>query len=257
MMQRRFPRLSPVRAKILLEEMKGLTPAQLEERASVVPDLLTEHFAATGSPKIAAVELIETRDLLRAAMESAGYPGTTLGARQSVDRALSIALATAGLPIGEMLRPDTWAWLATHLLPGYVQWRWGKKDGSVTEERFSGPVVRNALGRLWLRGWVFDRGPQAEDRWGLVNTIPEDATVAVLERTSVSSDHRLARAIVEAWRNAAGEGTGAEAVLRSTMIRARILSAVVETQSLSEPEIQRFVSEIITSSCGQLRPETA
>src|SRR3546814_17705044 len=93
-----------------------------------------------------------------------------------------------------MLRPDVWTWMSIHLLPDYLFWRWAKPDWTITEARVSGSIHRSALGRLWLRGIVFDRGSASDDRWGLMDRIPEDAALAILERTTVSADHRLARA---------------------------------------------------------------
>lgn len=244
-MMGRFPRLSAARAKPILMERMGLTLAQLLEQTQNLPPLETEKFAATGMPKVTAAELTQLRLDLSEVMLEAGYPEISQSVRQQVDRALSIKLASAGLPIGEMLRPDTWAWIAVYLLPNYVQWRWEKNDGNATEERYTGSVVRNALGRLWLRGRVFDRGTDSEDRWGLVNSMPEDATVAVLERTSVASNSKLAREIVERWAAAPVKSREAETLLRDTMVKARIRAALVEFEGIPATNIAAWVSSLL------------
>jgi hypothetical protein len=213
-----------------------------EAEALPIPHLTTEQFAATGAPKVTEDFLGKLRERLRIVLREAGYPQNTLAARQSVDRALAADLASMNFPVGEMLRPDTWTWLAVHLLPEYAHWRW-VKGGKVTEERLAGPVLRNALGRLWLRGWVFDPGESADDRWAVVNSLPEDATVVILERTSVSSNHRLARAIARSWLGMTGRTEGA---LRDAGIRARVDSALFDSSVLSDSELEARARELVS-----------
>src|SRR3546814_19535966 len=97
--------------------------------------------------------------------------------------------------------------MSIHLLPDYLFWRWAKPDWTITEARVSGSIHRSALGRLWLRGIVFDRGSASDDRWGLMDRITEDAALAILERTTVSADTRLARAVDETGIDAGLTGT--------------------------------------------------
>jgi hypothetical protein len=192
--------------------------------------------------RISAVELKVLQDQVRAQMNAAGYPDGSVGARPEVDRAIAKTLAELDLPVGEMLRADVWTWMVVHLLPDYLTWRWARPDGSITDTRVNGPIYRNALGRLWLRGVVFDRGIDSADRWALMERVTEDASVAILERTTVSADHRVARAVAEAWIATGIVGTAAEVLLRRTMVYFRVQAALIETAALDDVDLKRLVS---------------
>lgn len=244
-MMRRFPRLSPARAKALLAERSGLDVARL--RGLSPPAMDHEKFSATGLQRISRNDLAKLRDEVDVVAAEAGYPGPSQAARQKFDRDVAVRLASMDLPSGEMLRPDVWAWLAMHLFPHLVQWRFGKEDGAIAEERFLGIVQRNALGRLWLRGRVFDRGGQDSDqRWGLAKAISEDASVAILERTSLASDWRLARALGEAWLQAREDGLAADQMLRRVAIKVRIKFAYSELGILTDEGLQMFIRDLFS-----------
>lgn len=245
-MDRRFPRLSAAQAKVAVAGLLGKSVEQLRSESRVLPDLETERFAATGMPRVSASELKSFQQEVRLRMKGAGYPDGGVGVRADVDRAIARTLAELDLPVGEMLRPDVWTWMAIHLLPDYLSWRWAKSDGSITEARVSGSIHRNALGRLWLRGVVFDRGTGASDRWGLMDRIPEDGAMAILERTTVSADHRLARAVAQAWIDTGITGTAAENLLRRTMVLFRVQAALIEAVALDDAELKRLAYEAFT-----------
>lgn len=242
-MIRRFPKLQAGRAKAIVAEWQGLDADALKEQSRTLPEIAREKFAATGIPKISAEELAMFRDEIEGAATSAGYPTKSLAVRQKVDTAIAVRLANMDLPEGEMLRPDVWTWIAVHLMPHFVHWRFSKDTGVVTEERYLGLVQRNAIGRLWLRGKAFDRGEGAEDRWGLVSGISEDATVAILERTSVAGDWRLARVIGEVWLDAKNKELAADDLLRDAVIRARISFAITEFGIYSDENLKITIEE--------------
>lgn len=249
-MNRRFPRLSAAQAKVAISTLRDISLEQLRLGSRVLPDLTTERFSATGMQRVSASELKSMQKELRLQMEEAGYLDGGLEARAKVDRAISRKLAELDLPIGEMLRPDVWAWMSIHLLPDYLVWRWAKPDGTITEARISGSIHRNALGRLWLRGVVFDRGVESDDRWGLMERIPEDAALAILERTTVSANHRLARAVAQAWIDVRITGTAADNLLRRTMILLRVQAALLETVALEDAELKQLADDAFAREVG-------
>lgn len=77
--------------------------------------------------------------------------------RSESDRWLAPRLHYAlRLSRAEAADKGTWLWLALKV-PGYVQWRWdGEK--SVVEDRWYGPVHKQALARLWWGGELFRDG---------------------------------------------------------------------------------------------------
>lgn len=249
-MMRRFPRLSPARAKAILAERNGFDIAKLSELPPPIMD--HERFSATGLRRITGSELRKLREGLDEVAAKAGYPEKSLAARQAFDREVAVRLGAMGMPSGEMLRADVWAWLAMHLFPHLVQWRFGKDNGVVAEERFLGVVQRNALGRLWLRGRIFDRGDGEDDlRWGLVRAISEDASVAILERTSLASDWRLARELGEGWLTARGKGAAADKALRRVAIKVRIKFAYSELGVLTNEALHSYVLNLFEGDEGE------
>jgi hypothetical protein len=216
------------------------------------PDLAHERFAATGLQKITREELLAIRRDMDAVAATCAFPATSLRARQEFDRRIAIMLSNLKFPIGEMVRPDVWTWIAVNLVPHLVTWRFGTDDGRVSEDRFLGILQRNAFGRLWLRGRVFDRGPDSDDRWGLVNAISEDASVAILERTSIAGDWVLARIIGEEWLAERKAGKNADRLLRDAAVRIRMNSAILETGIFSVSELADSVrSRFVDDSAGE------
>jgi len=195
-------------------------------------------FAPTGGAKVSHEELLELRNALYSDAHEAGYPLDTQLVRQHFDRKLARRLCTYGLPVGEMLRADVWGWLCIHLVPGLVKWRFARPDGSVRIQRFAGTLQRNAIGRLWLRGCVFDRGDSHDARWTLVDRISEDASVAILERPAISSDWRLARAVGERWLMSRESGRGADDLLREATKRIGVELAMRDLGSLPDKDLQ-------------------
>lgn len=235
----RLPRLPPAVAKAILVSRDGFGLTELS--ALQWPDTAHERFAATGGPKVTVADVAGLREELDRLARNAGYPERTLAARQIFDRTVAVMLAALPFGEGEMLRAEVWSWICVNVAPHIVQWRFGATDRPATWQRSAGSLVRNAFGRLWLRGRVFDRGPGDPDRWGLVCRISEDASVAILERTAMAADRRLARALGEVWLSARGEGPAADEKLRQAAIRVRIGSALLETAAFAPDELDHFI----------------
>ncbi|MGY5942530.1 hypothetical protein [Stenotrophomonas forensis] len=248
-MSNRFPKLSAAKGAGLLKRMIESDTSVLEHDSRTLPDLQTERFAATGLPKVNSAYLLKLQATLNEVMRENGYPKPGLPIRQAVDRALAKELALADLPIGEMLQADTWTWIGLNLLPHYVRWRWGGVEGSLNPRRVCGPILRNALGRLWLRAVVLDKGHASPDRWQLLEALTEDASVAILERTSISSDWRLTRIIVAEWTTLTeGLGTAAsERLLRDAIVRIRIQMTLLEVGGLTDEYLESLIRDAMLS----------
>jgi hypothetical protein len=247
-----YPRLHLSNAGALASAFQGIEPTAL--RRCQPPPLSGQRFAPTGGHRVTDVELRGLRQGLDSIADAAGFPADTLAARQQFDRGAARLLGLADLPPGEMLRPETWAWIAVHLVPHLVQWRFGARDARTITERFAGSLQRNAIGRLWFRAWVFDRGPEHTNRFELIERLTEDACVAILERTTIASDHRLAKLLVHQWlRRKSEEQAGAEELLRETAKRIRVLAVVQELSVLDSNEVELAVGEALEETRRALR----
>lgn len=237
-----FPRLALPRARALAARYSGAKPERLRSTLQVAFD--GARFAPTGGTRVTRSKLEAVRGEIETIADGAGWPRPDVAARRQFDREVVDYLGQCGWPPGEMLRPEVWAWITVHLVPHVVAWRFGRADNTVALERFAGALQRNALGRLWLRAWVFDRGAAALDRWLLARVLSEDAAVAILERTALASDHRFACAIAHQWNLYREAGvSGLEGVLRAAMKRLRIAAVVQDTMALESDSLALLVRD--------------
>lgn len=228
-MKARFPRLSATKAGLILKDRGVLSLAQLETLD--LPSLETEQFAPTGPERVQENFLLELRADLRSIAGAAGYPSRSEQATREFDGRAAICLAERDLPIGQAIRSDTWAWIAVHLVPHLVHWRYGSSEKPASFRRYSGILQRNAIGRLWYRAHVMreDEG----DAWATLGLVNEDAHVAVLERTSIAKDHRLAKATIRQWHKLGG----GEDALRAALIRIRLQLLLQDLSELSDSRL--------------------
>lgn len=229
----RFPRLAISKAAAIVER-RGLIPLRELEQLEM-PALEHEQFAPTGPARVTEGYLQSLRVGLDAIATDVGYPNRFDNAFRDFDRASSVYLAELDMPIGQAIRSDTWAWMAVYLAPHLVHWRWGTERKVASQARYAGILQRNALGRLWFRAHVMREAD--ESKWSTLDLINEDAHVAILERSSVSRDHRLARAIVRRW-HASG---GGESALRSAMIRIRMQLLLQEFAELPDADLEMMI----------------
>lgn len=219
-----LPRLDPLTVDELLDHCgaKG-HPGPMIESTHALPE--RAWFASSGGTRAALDQLVRLRESMIAIGAASGFPDPGADARSKAkfDEEASAFLASEPmLQSGEALRDDAWAFIASVMLPDLVYWRFGS-----ARARFQGGV-RNALQRLWLRGRAFDRGEAAEDRWGLLRDLSEDAFVQITERPSLGANAVLARALAEGWVKCAAEvgRTRMEPVMRRVALRARLLNEV-------------------------------
>lgn len=215
-----LPRLPPPAAERLLEAYLGTGPHQWRGfNANKLPEAV--RFTPTGGSPIAARQLEELRSGIFDIAKKNGFGGKgTRTELSGFDAEAAAWLADQSVLVsGEALRDDVWAFVAIVMVPDIVNWRFGNSP-----ERYLGGV-RNTFQRLWMRGKLFDRGQDSSDRWGLLETLTEDAFVQITERPSLGGNPVLAIAIAEAWvRASLHHGKGPmESLARRAMllIRAR------------------------------------
>ncbi len=250
-----FPRLPLIDGKALADEYGLLDAVALERRP--IPDLAFARYAPTGGTRVGIEELQQLRRDIESCALAAGYPTVSKGGFQRFDCEVAVLLANRELPVGEMIRAETWAWIACLLVPHIVRWRFGKVDKQTTASRFAGTLQRNAIGRLWLRSFVLDEGAEAKDRWELVRGVSEDAAVALLERPRVASDRRMARAIIRQWLRLKRGGTQElEQVQRSAMKALRVAALVREFVVLDDASLEVTIHNAFESVVDSMKSAT-
>ncbi len=247
-----LPRLPGPSAENLLDQLiDGDTLQWLGFDPTCLPDEVL--YASTGGSRVDPSQLRELRQLLFSVAEEHGFG--TRDARTSqakFDAALGASLIQQPLlKPGEALRDDVWSFIGVVMAPDIVQWRFGK-----SRERYLGGV-RNTFQRLWMRARVLDRGESAQDRWGLLDSLTEDALVQITERPSIGADAILSRALAEAWvRASVRVGRGQmEDVMRLAILRLRIRNEIRSLSLLPEHELAGLLDQFFDSAAHALGTE--
>lgn len=188
---------------------------------------------------------------LRGIARVVGFPTPKSQANQAeFDRLASIYLAQVPeLRTGEALRNDVWAFLTTVMAPDVVSWRFPGESRA----RFAGGN-RNAFQRLWIRGVALGRDKDHDNRWGLLDSLSEDAMVAIFERPSIASSKHLALAVAEEWaKTLAKVGRNQmEDVMRRAIKALRIRNQIVDLSWLESSELQQEIARIFDSAIEKL-----
>ncbi len=229
-----FPRLGVFDADVLLDDfLSDLPKGVYQFDPSNIPPSVT--YAAIGGHRVQGTQLQMIRKTVIGLGSKCGYPTQKkLQNKADFDSVIAEWISQQEmLKSGEFLRNDVWTFISTVLLPDIVYWRFAD-----ARERYTGGI-RNTFQRLWLRGHVFDRGEQHENRWGLLKELTEDAFVQILERPGISNDPVLAIAVAEAWVRAADKyGRGAmESVMRGAMLMLRAQNEVRLFASITNNEL--------------------
>lgn len=232
-----LPRLSRLGVSSILSTHSPDAPPTLDAATAFVTYADRISFAASGgnkSPNQAFSIGVELRNI---AMRC-GFPSKL--SKAEFDRLAAVHLAQhPALQGGEALRNDVWAFIATVVAPDLVAWRF--PDAGL--ERYDGGV-RNTFQRLWLRAKALDRGPAHPERWTLVNAMPEDAVVQIVERPSLGGRPRVALALGEAWQEmirATPLGLQEDLMRRATKIL-RLQNEIIDLQYLQDDDLAAATS---------------
>jgi hypothetical protein len=141
-----------------------------------------------------------------------------------------------------------------------VHWRWAKtlnngtagmspgdkkNNISYQDRLFSQPVNRGCLSRLWLWNKILLDPQNKKDNRHLIKNLQEDNKVAIIERTTASSDGRLALAVARKHANQLNETAPRNLphaqVLRRVMKLIIFKMAGIETLALDDTQLIAFV----------------
>lgn len=249
-----FPRLQPAGVDHLLEQAGSDGPPEPRNCNEALADIEMISFAASGGGR--DLHFVDTlADGIRGRAERHGFPAeASQSQRAKFDQDVAILLGMQWkLQTGEGLRNDVWAFLATVMMPDVVAWRFPDQAA----ERFHGGV-RNALQRLWIRGYALDRGEGHSERWLYLRELTEDSMVQIFERASLSSEPQLAQAIAANWVQTAetiGRNT-MESVMRSAIKLIRLRNEIVDLGGVPEHECRHQVDELFVQAVEMVRSDS-
>lgn len=231
-----LPRLRSQGVITLLASEEGLDGPAWQDRDAAVSRWTA--WGALGARRATVAELQDIRNRVETVALHFSFPAPLApGDRGRFDAAAAVLLSEPGLiPEEEGLRDDVWAWITTVLLPDVAAWRFSR-----AEARFRGGA-RNTFQRLWMRAAALDRG-EGEERWRLLEMLPEDAQVQIFERPGLSGSLRVARAIAEGWARAqaAAGARNLEDVTRRAILGLRATNQVLSLDALDDADLDREI----------------
>ncbi len=245
-----LPRLPGPSAESMLDALfdgddlnwPGFDPTSLPDEA---------RFASTGGSAVDPLQLREFRSGIVLVAEEFGFGTRDARATQAkFDAALGAWLVKHPLlKTGEALRDDVWCFVGVVVAPDIVHWRFGN-----SRQRYLGGI-RNTFQRLWMRARVLDRGETTQDRWGLLDSLTEDALVQITERPSIGADAILSRELAEAWVRASDRlgRSQMEDVMRSAILRLRIRNEIRSLSMLPKPELEILLDEFFDHAAQGLK----
>ncbi|MGW7435861.1 DUF6339 family protein [Streptomyces sp. NPDC054849] len=253
-----YPRLLPGEANRLFAELHNHDVGAHQKM--VATHSPRSVFAATGGRRVTRDELDGLRRAILAAAQDEGFPDAPSSAqRNSFDQQTARILHEQSLMVpGEAAQRQVWAFLALVLLPDVCVWRWqAKPDGKYQADRFKGmDLTRHALARLWTRAHVLHE-PQAPEPYRLLPVLGEsDIDQVMTRRGSVAASPALVRAVVRGQRDAERTGDGAvtsRAIFRESLMRLLRLTAFLDVDSLTEPELDHLVRMLRLEARTSLR----
>jgi GGDEF domain-containing protein len=142
----------------------------------------------------------------------------------------------------EASHEEVWSYITCCWLLDVAIWRFGAR---ADERRFVGNVNRNTFRRLWWRAEIL--GPRID----LVR-LGEDEFVNIMERPTIASDRRLARAIASEFlgrvdRDVAGERMQ---LMREAMKRFMRLTPFTSFSALDDDTLRSVVSRTFDDAAG-------
>jgi hypothetical protein len=233
-----------------------------EEIANLEVSLRYSEFHPVGERQVSVEELRSWRDELNDWAFERAFPSPLNAERRSawdVDLGLRLLEDTHGLP--EAMHPDVWCWLATHLFPHFIVYRWGwpaGREGAPPEgrspwARFGGDL-RNGL-RLAMHR-ILTYGPDIARR------ASEQEFQSIQYRPAFGLDQRVAqvvlRSLVDAWddpKSNYGKNNGTRALDGNYVcIELRIVNSLRPLSFSSDEEIEKIVRGIIDRLPSLRRP---
>lgn len=233
-----LPRMDALAVQHALEELASASDkmAGLNALSGLQDNII---YAPVGGTPATAYQLSVLKEQIEEVARRCGFPNSGSGEKRAqFDAACGELLGTISVfQSGEALRDDVWAFIATALLPKVTHWRFGESP-----DRWHGGI-RNTFQRLWIRARALDRGKGHRRRWELLQTLTEDALVALTERTAIAAQHRLALEIAEGWLRASERygRTRMEPVMRRAVMSLRLRSEVTALTVLSPPVLSTIV----------------
>jgi hypothetical protein len=236
------PRLVKETASSIVEKYASADLATVGQAMPLSVDGLT--FSPVGGSRIQDRDLRELRASVLSIAKEHGMPSpanriTTMSFDGQAARLIHQALP---MTPHEASHEEVWSYITCCWLLDVAMWRFGAR---ADERRFVGNVNRNTFRRLWWRAEIL--GSEID-----LTRLGEDEFVNIMERPTIASDRRLARAIAVEFlarvdRDQAGERMQ---LMREVMKRFMRLTPFTSFSALEDDVLQSMVSRTFDDAAG-------
>lgn len=244
-----FPRSTALGWRSLLD-VHGAAPESLVDHPI---DLRHAQFHPAGERRVTETELVEWRKQLNTWAYDNGFPGQLNEERRSEwDVLLGTRLLEDTELLPESQHPAVWSWVATHLLPHFVVYRWNW-PGKIDDEPPIGREPWARFGDSDRNGLLMARQRIASYGALLARDATEQEFQSIQYRPAFGIDQRVAsvvlEAMVSAWRDPAsnyGKNGGTRALdANHVCIELRLVNSLRPLCFAPDGEIVSIVRDVI------------
>lgn len=236
-----YPKLSDHAAMQIIEQMIDKSPSEISKLHAVSHH--QEYFYETYSQRVSHQQLRELRTELISLAEAQGFPHSVFvnGHRKFDQKAATILGQKTELIPAEAASQEVWNFLTLVLLPDIAAWRFKNQSRHRAYPRWMGGP-RNTFARLWWRDATLGSS--------LSSFLGEDEAVGIMERTNLSANPSIARAIVRAFQTEIEKrpNVARSEILRTCMVYLRMRFTLVDLDSFSEEQLDKRISDWFSES---------
>jgi hypothetical protein len=228
-----LPRLDRASALELLEQLRF---SPLAEIAAAMPETnAVVTFSPVGGQRADPAELVELRNGLLVIAREHGMPTPIVSVSAWEAKSARLLHERLTMTANEASHDEVWSYMTCCWLLDIAIWRFGA-DSSL--DRFVGHLNRNTFRRMWWRAEVF--GPEVD-----LAQLGEDELVNIMERPTLFSDRRLARAIALEHIERARLGITVERMrlMREATKRLLRLTPFMAFQALDDQQVRLVVAD--------------
>lgn len=244
-----LPRLDRHAASEILERHLGTELEAVTESMPDIPEVVT--YAPVGGVRIEnkSNALADLRSALVDIAAEHGMPGEILKRGAFEGRTARLLYEQLPMTPHEASHEEVWSYLTCVWLLDIAMWRFGSRADS---KRFIGDLNRNTFRRMWWRAEIL--GPDID-----LTLLGEDELVNIMERPTLASDRRLARAIAREFlaRVERGEAPRRQDLMREASKRLLRLTPFVAFGSLADSQLDEVVATAFESAGASIEGRVA
>tara|TARA_A100001011_G_scaffold377296_1_gene440771 strand:- start:6546 stop:7355 length:810 start_codon:yes stop_codon:yes gene_type:complete len=223
-------------------------------------------YTPSENKKVKTEALHELRNEILKLAKNNGFGNECVNRFRDFEYDVAISLSNCSflwenaLPTGEALRNNFWTYLTIVLLPDLAAWRWPMPQDGQVSTAWNGRIMggtRNTFQRIFRRVLSFDRGFNHPERFTLIKNLMEDDFSAILERTSIGCNSKIAIALAEEFISMRKRHEDKNKQIQTLIYResTKDLTAYGKVQSLDllqEEDLKELISQVFDQKESQL-----